>query len=183
MKYVVNERQYNLLNEIHYSNMDWGETDIEDKFLSTLTSHPSVRKLTLFNRVRDYFENVVGLDTSGMNLMDIEAYVDDIYGLNIPKKLDDSFYNKDVIGGLCYYLAKVLFGLKMGSTGLSYIETQNNQFWFFDDELEEIVGYVLVAKFNPKNWYRIYKLFPQNTMMMKLVLSDQSGYGKKYICF
>ena len=182
MKYIITEKQYNLLNEINYVSDPWGRIDIEDKFLTNLINS-GIKKLTIYNRVRDYFETVVGVDTTEMNLMDIEFYVNNIYGEQKWNKLDDIFYNKDVIGGLCYYLAKTLIGLKPGSTGLSYVETpRENIFWFFDDELEELAGYALVTEFNPKNWYKLYKLLPKNTKMMRMILGDK-GYGKHIYMF
>lgn len=182
MRYIITERQYKLLNEIQFVDREYGETGLEDKFLRNFVNYLGFPKKSIYKSVVDYFINVVGFDESEVNTSLIPPYLMDI---NRHSYFPEKFYQKDVISGLCYHLAKNFIKLKNGSTGLSYFEEEKNylvEYYFFDDELEQLAGYCKARKFVPRSLNKLYKLFPKDTYQVELILGDP-GYGKQMYMF
>ena len=111
MRYIITERQYKLLNEIQFVDREYGETGLEDKFLRNFVNYLGFPKKSIYKSVVDYFIIVVGLDESEVNTSLIPPYLMDI---NRHSYFPEKFYQKDVVSGLCYHLAKNSFIVIMG---------------------------------------------------------------------
>jgi hypothetical protein len=94
---------------------------------------------------------------------DIETYLSDLSYPNIVSKMPSKvFKNNDVISNLAYYISKDFLKIEKSNFGLKYVKIKQNsyiKYYFFDSELNELVGILEINEFNspyaPKNSYNV----------------------------
>jgi hypothetical protein len=175
MDIVITENQYKLLKEIRVVSGKLTINDIDEKFLEYITTKVGISKL--LETTKKYLVNVLGIDIKKIRDEDINNYLNQFYDV-LPK----IFRNKDVISNLNYYLAKKYLNIKSTSNGLEYViknASHSDSYFFFDTELEELIGFFAVKPISEKYQYQ----FPRKTYQVALTMVSKEikgyGYGKR----
>ena len=137
-KYIISERQYDLLKEMQIPSGKYETNPLGDffGFIDETISSNKIAKLA-----RKYLENHVGLDTSNLESDDLYQYVRKLRWDEKYEEIPKYFYKIGIISGLSYFFAKNLFNLKKGFYGLSYFISKGSTitYWFFDSEIKDFV--------------------------------------------
>ena len=139
-KYIITERQHNLLAELQIPSGKYETNPLGDFFGFV---DESKRPMKIAKLTRKYLEKHVGLDTSNLDDDDLYQYVRKLRWNEKYEGIPKYFYKVGIISGLSYYFAKSLFDLSKGTYGLSYFTSQENSiknYWFFDSEIKDFVG-------------------------------------------
>lgn len=139
MKIIVSEKQNKLLQEVTVGKGILKVDSLAELF-DELLNKPKVIKLT-----RKYLENVAAPNIDNFPDEKLSSYLDSLSSVYHKEPLPKYYYSPDVVSGLAYYLGKNLFDFKK-SYGLNYFitNTQHQKYWFFDPEIKQFVGYIVV---------------------------------------
>ena len=169
-KYIISERQYDLLKEMQIPSGKYETNPLGDffGFIDETISSNKIAKLA-----RKYLENHVGLDTSNLESDDLYQYVRKLRWDEKYEGTPKYFYKIGIISGLSYFFAKNLFNLKKGSYGLSYFISKGSTitYWFFDSEIKDFVGMIKLQKDED---------FPSPSLRINLSSVDPLFIGKGY---
>ena len=172
MKYLISERQYNLIQEIERQRGHF-KLDPIDTFYELLndrlTKKEKVKYFTKFfeNKKGKFFDKEDDYFTSD---------VIDFYDNPFSNDLNFDVRNRDSISGLAYYIAKHRFGLKKGVDldYMNYDEDDDKMFFFFDPNLKIFVGRITI--------FPEFEYF-KNTYKVGISAADEeligSGYGTR----
>jgi hypothetical protein len=171
MKYVITERQYNIIREI---SRESGHFDFDplDSFFEYMDEQiHKKQKVKLF---KEFFRKKMGFGVE-----EDEFLVSDILGyFESPTRSEwgDIFKSKDARSGFAHFVAKKYFGLKE-KFGLSYLinKLSDNEtfiYYFFDPTFKIFVGRFVIGKSQRKKMYKV-----------QLSAADEeligTGYGTK----
>lgn len=148
-KYIISERQYNLIKEVSTPEGKY-EADPLSEFFNLFDYHNSkFSQKKMSKMVRKYLETNVGVDTSKISDENIYEYFSKLRWNEKIKGIPKVFYNIGVVSGLSYFLAKNFLKLKKTPYGLvHYLEemTSTINYWFFDPEIKDFIGRISVSK-------------------------------------
>jgi hypothetical protein len=147
-KFIISERQYSLLKELNIPSGKYNADPLNDFFNLFHPSNSFFSEKKMSKLVRNYLENIVGLDTSKISNEKIYEYISKIAWSEKVKGIPKTFYNIGVVSGLSYFLAKNFFGLKKTTYGLVYHlenSTSTITYWFFDPEIKDFIGRISVT--------------------------------------
>jgi hypothetical protein len=126
------------LNEI-YIGSGTLDDNVYPKFIQMLINRESEKKIR--EKTKEYLKKVLG--AGKYDKSDLKLYIDNLtYGSIDIDVLGSTLASIDTISNLCYFLAKEFFKLKKG-VDLEYVYIENkwdSTYFFFDPEIEEIVG-------------------------------------------
>ena len=139
MKIIISERQNKLLQEVTVGKGILKADPLSELF-DELLNKSNVIKLT-----RKYLENVAAPNIDEFHGENLSNYLDSLSSVYYKEPLPKYYYSPDVVSGLAYFLSKNIFGFKK-SYGLNYFitETDHERYWFFDPEIKQFVGYIVV---------------------------------------
>lgn len=148
-KYIISERQYNLIKELNIPSGKYDADPLSDFFglFDSYDSKFSEKKVSKL--VRKYLETVVGADTSKVSDEKLYEYFSKLRWNNKIKGVPKIFYNIGVVSGLSYFLAKNFLKLKKTPYSLVYYLEELNStinYWFFDPEIKDFIGRISVVK-------------------------------------
>lgn len=166
MKIIVSEKQNKLLQEVTVGKGILKVNSLEELF-DELLNRPKVIKLT-----RKYLENVASPDIDEVTDEKLSNYLDSLGSVYFKEPLPKYYYSPDVVSGLGYFLSKNIFGYKK-SYGLNYFvtKTDHEKYWFFDPEIKQFVGYIVV-----KDAFD----FDSNVKRVDFVSIDKTFKGRGY---
>jgi hypothetical protein len=151
MKYIITERQYNIIKEI---DRESGHFDFEplDSFFEYMDDQlPKKQKVKLF---KEFFREKMGLGVEEDDFLfgDIIDYFDN----PLRSEWGDIFKTKDARSGFAYFVAKKYFGLEE-KFGLSYMVNNLNGddmriYYFFDPKFKIFVGRFVIEKLRGKKY-------------------------------
>jgi hypothetical protein len=179
MKYILNESQVKKLDELYI--MD-GVLDAD--VMSRFFYHTRIKigQEKLVKLIKKYFKTQVGLEGVKKkvfkNLSDKLDYTDEISDLKRIEDFPKEFWNVDVISNLAYFIASNVFKLKKG-VELEYMTYDGkSQYFFFDPELEELVGRVSLDTHSSRNLPFSTKNSASIAFSALETMSKSQGYGK-----
>lgn len=173
-KYIITERQYNLIKEINIPQGKYEADPLSDFFNLFDYTNPKFSEKKVSKMVRKYLETVVGVDTSKISEETIEEYFSNLRWKKKIKRVPKVFYNIGVISGLSYFLAKNFLKLKKTPYGLVYyLENMSStiSYWFFDPEIKDFIGRISVT--NNDN-------YPEPTYQIAISSVDPVFIGRGY---
>jgi hypothetical protein len=126
------------INEIYVGHGTLDDS-VYPKFIQMLMNRESGDKV--IKKTKEYLKKVLGAEKYKKN--DLVRYIDGLtYGYIDTDLFSSSLTSIDTISNLCYFLAKEFLKLKKG-VDLEYVSVENKwdtSYFFFDPEIEEIVG-------------------------------------------
>ena len=138
MDIVLTEEQYKKIHEISLADGKFKD-DIYPRFLEMINRKFSRKKV--LSKTKEYFEEVVGVKKFKKGFG--SNYISDLESGTsaLESGIDKLYKNIDVISNLCFYLARSFLKMKKG-VELLYVKVNHfdEEFYFFDPELEELVG-------------------------------------------
>jgi hypothetical protein len=179
MKYILNESQVKKLDELHI--MDGVlDADVISTFFGYVRVDIGEEKLVKL--IKKYFKTQVGLEGIKKkvfkSLSDKLDYTDDIHDFKRLEEFPKEFWNVDVISNLSYFIASKVYKLKKG-VELEYITYYGkHSYFFFDPELEELVGRVSVDTLSIANLPFSSKKSGSISFSALEKFSKSQGYGK-----
>lgn len=155
MDIVLTETQYQKIYEITIANGKMKD-DVYPKFMELMNHNFSAQKI--LKKTKEYFEEVVGIEKFKKHfgyeyVNDLEMGISPTQRTLGGKDLKKVFRNIDVISNLCFYLARSFLKMKKGVELLyTKVHYQGSEcYFFFDPELEELVGRMTIDESNGKN--------------------------------
>jgi hypothetical protein len=148
-KYIISERQYNLIKEVTTPEGKYEAEPLNDFFNLFDSLNPKFSQKKVSKMVRKYLETNVGVDTSKISDENIYEYFSKLRWDEKIKGIPKVFYNIGVVSGLSYFLAKNFLKLKKTPYGLvHYLEEMSStiNYWFFDPEIKDFIGRISVSK-------------------------------------
>jgi hypothetical protein len=153
MKYIITERQYNILKEIGRESGHFDFEPLESFYEFMEDKVPKKQKVKLF---KEFFREKMGfgVEEDDFLVSDIIDYFEN----PLRSEWGDIFKTKDARSGFAYFVAKKYFGLKE-KFGLNYIINRLEDddtiiYYFFDPILKIFIGRFVIEKFRKK----IYKV-------------------------
>ena len=175
-KYIISERQYNLIKEVTTPEGKYEAEPLNDFFNLFDYANPKFSEKKVSKMVRKYLETNVGVDTSKISDEKIYEYFSNLkssWSKKI-KGLPKIFYNIGVMSGLSYFLAKNFLKLKKTPYSLVYFLEELNStinYWFFDPEIKDFIGRISVT--NNDN-------YPEPTYQIAISSVDPVFIGRGY---
>lgn len=149
MKYIITEKQYKILSEIHIQHGTW---DFDDSYIAIFTLiKEKVDEDKIKKAVKHYIKDELGYHLTKFKKSDVQNYVDlfpDSFSID-NKHIPPELQTKDVLSNLAYYLVKRFFKLRRLGGLEFFIETTSwgdRNYFFFDPELEQSVGSITIKK-------------------------------------
>jgi hypothetical protein len=145
MKYLISERQFNLLTEIgrQPGHLDWIPLNSFYSYMNRKISRKTKSKL-----FKKFFEKIFDRE-----IEEDEFFRDDVqefFESPETSQWKEEFLTKDAISGFAYFVAKNYFGLEEGF-GLNYIVKVGTElrddgevYYFFDPQLKIFIGYIII---------------------------------------
>lgn len=155
MKIVITEKQFKVLNEVAISSGKL-TIDVASEFFHTIDymiDNGKIKKSDIIKLTRDYLDSNSNTKTKKLSNDDILKYVYRLRYSHHTSNTPDDFTRPDMVNGLAYYLSKHLFGFEK-SMGLNYVKLSMDKikFVFFDPEIKQIVGFMVLDKVNKNTW-------------------------------
>jgi hypothetical protein len=177
MKYIITEKQYKVLSEIHIQHGTW---DFDDSYIAIFTLiKEKVGEDKIIRVVKDYLKNELGYHLTKFKKSDVENYVnlfpDDFSFDN--KDIPQELQTKDVLSNLSYYLVKRFFKLRRLGELEYFIERTSwgdRNYFFFDSELEQSIGSITIKKVS--DFFGEVK-FPDNSWAVRTAGIDSEAKG------
>ena len=155
MDIVLTETQYQKIYEITIANGKMKD-DVYPKFMEFMNYKFSEKKI--LKKTKEYFEGVVGIEKFKKNfgsdyINDLEIGISPNQETLNGRDLKKVFKKIDVISNLCFYLARSFLKMKKGVELLyTKVHYQTSEcYFFFDPELEELVGRMTIDESNGNN--------------------------------
>lgn len=177
MKYIITEKQYKILSEIHIQR---GTLDFDDSYIAIFTLiKEKVGEDKIKRAVKYYIKDELGYHLTKFKKSDVQKYVDlfpDSFSIDnnhIPPELQ----TKDVLSNLAYYLVKRFFKLRRLGGLEFFIETTSwgdRNYLFFDPELEQSVGSINIKKVS--DFFGDVK-FPEDSWAVRTAGIDSEAKG------
>ena len=177
MKYIITEKQYKILSEIHLQQGTWDFDDSYTAIFTLIKEKVGEDKIKMV--VKHYIKNELGYHLTKFKKSDVQNYVDlfpDNFSFdnkNIPPELQ----TKDVLSNLAYYLVKRFFKLRKLNGLEFFIERTSwgdRNYFFFDPELEQSVGSITIKKVS--DFFGEVK-FPENSWAVRTAGIDSEAKG------
>jgi hypothetical protein len=177
MKYIITEKQYKVLSEIHIQHGTW---DFDDSYIAIFTLiKEKVGEDKIKRVVKDYIKNELGYHLTKFKKSDVENYVNlfpDSFSID-NKHIPPELQTNDVLSNLAYYLVKRFFKLRKLGELEYFIETTtwgDRNYFFFDSELEQSVGSITIKKVS--DFFGEVK-FPDNSWAVRTAGIDSEAKG------
>ena len=149
MKYIITERQYNIIKEIGRESGHFDFEPLESFFEYMDDQLPKKQKVKLF---KEFFREKMGLGVEEDDFLigDIIDYFDN----PLRSEWGDIFKTKDARSGFAHFVAKRYFGLEE-KFGLSYMinklsDNNTRIYYFFDPKFKIFVGRFVIEKSQQK---------------------------------
>lgn len=179
MKYIITEEQHNRINEITVYKGGMDVRPIYKDIIEFLNQEISNKKR--IEAVKYYVKNVLGYPEKFKNkkAKEYDAALDRDWLDDIPEQLK----KPEVLSNIAYFLMNKFFKLQKFGELEYYVEhnrSNSNTYWFFDPELEIVVGYITCSQQNIENEHVEfpYDSWVINTAAVDVGLSGR-GYGKQ----
>jgi len=175
MKYILNEKQIDLLNEVTRVGGSFSWEPLKRFFQFCENEIKSKDQEKLF---RKFFERL-NYDTSKIEKGEIIDFFTDL-AFDFKPKLPKMFFTPDVKSGFAYFLAKNFWGLKDGFDEIEYIDLKDNEglkYYFFDPAFKVFVGEMALTEspnFKGNSW-------KVNTTVIEKELRNQRYGIKMYL--
>jgi hypothetical protein len=177
MKYIITESQLKIVSEIGL-NSGVFENTVTDDFFRYVNSKIGGEKI--IKTIKEYFESEVGYNVKKhLNKNELKKYFDSLtYAHADFSGFPEELKNVDVIGNMSFFFAKKFFKIHQG-VDILYVKTKGDDYYFFDPELEELVGNISVGSI----YESFRELFPKKVKRVIISTVDKmlkgQGYGTK----
>ena len=171
MKYVITERQYNIIKEIERES---GHFEFEplDSFFEYMDDQVEKKqKIKLF---KEFFREKMGFGVEEDDFL--VSDIMDYFNNPLRSEWGDIYKSKDARSGFAHFVARKYFGLKE-KFGLSYLVNKisgdhTRIYYFFDPKFKIFVGRFVIEKSKHKKMFKVFLSAADEELI-------GTGYGTK----